>query len=188
MGEDNLTYNQSSLISKSYKFTSTRYHLSKQTLFSFHIICKTLFSPRFYEFITMSYGEFTIIYDLVIVLLCIIILIFAVTLVILCKKTPIEAEDESIPLTRISASVYSLMEIDGATDGFNHRRIIGKGRLGTVYAAVMPKGELVAVKRIHPRLVLTNAGFGFSSILKCLSLAHHPHVVPITGKYSYKAS
>ncbi|KAL8468115.1 hypothetical protein ACS0TY_031377 [Phlomoides rotata] len=130
----------------------------------------------------MNYGdEFTIVYDLVVVLLCIIILILAIVLVVICKKTPVKAEDESIPLARICASVYSLMEIDAATDGFNHRRVIGKGRLGTVYAAVMPKGELVAVKRIHPRLVLTNAGFGFSSILKCLSLADHPHIVPITG-------
>lgn len=129
----------------------------------------------------MSYGELTLIDDLVLVLLSIGIMIFAVILFILCKKKPIKAEDETLPLAKLPASSYPLMEIDSATDGFSHRRIIGKGRLGIVYAAVLPKGELVAVKRIHPRLVLNNAGFGFSSILKWLSLADHPHVVPITG-------
>ncbi|KAI3456222.1 hypothetical protein Pfo_012885 [Paulownia fortunei] len=129
----------------------------------------------------MSYGEITGIYDIFLVLLSICIMILAVILFILCKQKPVKTEEETLPVAKLSASSYPLMEIDTATDGFNHRRIIGKGRLGTVYAAVMPKGELVAVKRIHPRLVLNNAGFGFSSILKWLSLADHPHVVPITG-------
>ncbi|KAL2244421.1 serine/threonine-protein kinase-like protein ACR4 [Sesamum indicum] len=127
----------------------------------------------------MSYEEITII-GLVLLSLCVVIL--ALILFIICKRKPVkDEEEEALPVAKLSASSYPLTEIDAATDAFNHRRIIGKGRLGTVYAAVMPKGELVAVKRIHPRLVLNNAGFGFSSILKWLSLADHPHVVPITG-------
>ncbi|KAK6124383.1 hypothetical protein DH2020_041876 [Rehmannia glutinosa] len=130
----------------------------------------------------MSDAEITIIYDAVLVLLSVSILFFAVILFVLCRRNRVkEADEETHPTAKICAPSYPLTEIDAATDGFNHRRIIGKGRLGTVYAAVMPKGELVAVKRIHPRLVLNNAGFGFSSILKCLSLCDHPHVVPITG-------
>ncbi|KAL0442720.1 UNVERIFIED_CONTAM: Serine/threonine-protein kinase-like protein CCR2 [Sesamum latifolium] len=120
--------------------------------------------------------------SLVLLSLCVVIL--ALILFIICKrKLPVQDEEdqEALPVAKLSASSYPLSEIDAATDAFNHRRIIGKGRLGTVYAAVMPKGELVAVKRIHPRLVLNNAGFGFSSILKWLSLPDHPHVVPITG-------
>ncbi|KAK4439986.1 Serine/threonine-protein kinase-like protein CCR2 [Sesamum alatum] len=127
----------------------------------------------------MSYEEITII-ALVLLSLCVMILAL-ILIFIICKQKPVEEEEEALPVAKLSASSYPLMEIDAATDAFNHRRIIGKGRLGTVYAAVMPKGELVAVKRIHPRLVLNNAGFGFSSILKWLSLADHPHVVPITG-------
>ncbi|KAL9146326.1 hypothetical protein ABFS82_13G103000 [Erythranthe guttata] len=137
----------------------------------------------------MIYGEIAMIYDIGLIILSVSIIIFAVTLCVLCKKKSVtgveeeeEEEEETVRVAKVSATAYPLTEIDAATDGFNSRRIIGKGRLGTVYVAVMrPKGELVAVKRIHPRLVLNNAGFGFSSILKYLSLADHPHVVPITG-------
>ncbi|PIN06048.1 Serine/threonine protein kinase [Handroanthus impetiginosus] len=131
----------------------------------------------------MGDDEFTLIYYVSMILLSICIIIFVIILFVLCKRKPVgeEEEEEALPVAKPSASSYPLMEIDAATDGFNHRRIIGKGRLGTVYAAVMPKGELVAVKRIHPRLVLNNAGFGFSSILRWLSRVDHPHVVPITG-------
>ncbi|KAL3617081.1 hypothetical protein CASFOL_039475 [Castilleja foliolosa] len=133
----------------------------------------------------MSNGK-KVSYDVVLGLLSLTIVIFAAALFILCKRRQIKADDEeegetNIRVAKLSATSYSLMEIDAATDGFNHRSIIGKGRIGTVYAAVMTKGEFVAAKRIHPRLVLNNAGFGFSSVLKLLSLADHPHVVPIIG-------
>lgn len=131
----------------------------------------------------MSYVEFSTVYDLLLGILAVSIAAFALILFFLCRNRGVRAEDEEsiIPLPKASAPSIPLTEIDAATDGFNRRRIIGEGRLGTVYAAVTPKGELVAVKRIHPSLVLNNAGFGFSSVLKWLSSADHPHVVPITG-------
>ncbi|KAA8519741.1 hypothetical protein F0562_013997 [Nyssa sinensis] len=125
----------------------------------------------------ISHGE-AMAYDAVMALLSTSFIILAIILlVIFCRRKP---EETTVP-TKLCALPYSLMDIDSATDGFNHRRIIGKGRLGTVYAAILPSGELVAVKRIHPWLVLSNAGFGFPAVLKWLSLAHHPNVVPILG-------
>ncbi|XP_058771540.1 LOW QUALITY PROTEIN: serine/threonine-protein kinase-like protein ACR4 [Vicia villosa] len=118
-------------------------------------------------------------YDTIMATLSISLIILAIILFFLCKKKPVESE-ETLPVKH-SARAYPLTEIDAATNGFNHRRIIGKGRLGTVYAGVLESEELVAVKRIHPVLVLSNAGFGFSSVIKWLSLAHHPNVVPIIG-------
>lgn len=97
----------------------------------------------------------------------------------MCKKKPLDSE-ETLPI-KLCACPYPLSDIDAATDGFSNRRIIGQGRLGTVYAALLSTGELAAVKRIHPRLVLSNAGFGFASVIKTLSLAQHPNIVPILG-------
>ncbi|KAL5576675.1 hypothetical protein UlMin_018374 [Ulmus minor] len=110
-----------------------------------------------------------------------VILVIILILKLLCKKKPIESQ-ETLPI-KVCARAYQLTNVDTATDGFNRRRIIGEGRLGTVYAAVSESGDdqLVAVKRIHPRLVLSNAGFGFSTVLKSISLAQHPNIVPILG-------
>ncbi|CAL5411291.1 unnamed protein product [Camellia sinensis] len=127
----------------------------------------------------MSHGE-DIAYNVVMAFLSFSLIALGVILFFLYKNKPVDEFQETIP-TKLYASPYSLMDIDSATDGFNHRRLIGQGRLGTVYAAVLPSGELVAVKRIHPRIVLSNAGFGFSSMLKWLSLAHHPNIVPVLG-------
>ncbi|XP_022850917.1 serine/threonine-protein kinase-like protein ACR4 [Olea europaea var. sylvestris] len=125
--------------------------------------------------------QIIIIYDFLLAFLSISIIILVVLLLIFCKKKPIKAEETLRPAKRFACS-YSLMEIDAATERFNDRRVIGKGHLGTVYAAVMPpNGEIVAVKRIHPWLVLNNPGFGFSSKLKWLSLAENPHLVPVLG-------
>ncbi|RYR36081.1 hypothetical protein Ahy_A10g051132 isoform A [Arachis hypogaea] len=122
-------------------------------------------------------------YDLVMVALSISLIVLAVVLFLACKKKPVESE-ETLPV-KFCARAYPLMELDAATDGFNHRRIVGQGRLGTVYAATLSNAELVAVKRIHPFLVLSNAGFGFSSVLKWLSLAQHPNVVPIMASLEF---
>ncbi|WJX26694.1 non-specific serine/threonine protein kinase [Trifolium repens] len=126
----------------------------------------------------MSLGEH-IAYDTIMVTLSISLIILGIILYFACKKKPVESE-ETLSVKH-SAHAYPLTEIDVATNGFNHRRIIGKGRLGTVYAGKLENEELVAVKRIHPVLVLSNAGFGFSSVMKWLSLAQHPNVVPIIG-------
>lgn len=107
------------------------------------------------------------------------VLAIVLVLVLVCKKKPIESQ-ETLPV-KVCARAHPLTNMDAATDGFSRRRVIGEGRLGTVYAAVLEGGELVAVKRIHPRLVLSNAGFGFSTILKSLSRAQHPNIVPIIG-------
>lgn len=128
----------------------------------------------------MSGGEIIIIYNVILAILAIIITILVILLFICCKKKPIKVE-ETLPTKQIACS-YSLIDIHAATDGFNYRRIIGQGRIGCVYLGILPNGDQqVAIKRIHPRLVLSNAGFGFSSMMKWLSLADHPNVVPILG-------
>ncbi|XP_010245579.1 PREDICTED: serine/threonine-protein kinase-like protein ACR4 [Nelumbo nucifera] len=122
-------------------------------------------------------------YDGVMALLATALLLLGVALIfILCKKKePAAVESEESLHLKLSVRAYSLTDVDAATDGFNKRQIIGQGRLGTVYEAHLTGGELIAIKRIHPRLVLSNAGFGFSSIVKSLSFADHPHIVPIIG-------
>ncbi|XP_021912752.1 serine/threonine-protein kinase-like protein CCR2 [Carica papaya] len=123
-------------------------------------------------------------YDFVLAFLSITSVVLGIVLVIVCRKRKpvlMESEESRLVPIKLSARTYPLTDIDAATDGFNNLRIIGRGRLGIVYAATLPTSELVAVKRIHPGLVLSNAGFGFSSVIKTLSLAQHQNIVPILG-------
>ncbi|KAJ8761096.1 hypothetical protein K2173_000775 [Erythroxylum novogranatense] len=119
-------------------------------------------------------------YYFTIAILSISFIILCLTLLFRCRKRTVESQETPLPV-KLSAQAYPLTDIDVATDGFNHRRVIGKGRLGTVYAAVLPRGDIVAVKRIHPSRVLCNAALGFSSMLKSLSLVQHPNLVSILG-------
>ncbi|XP_071739233.1 serine/threonine-protein kinase-like protein ACR4 [Rutidosis leptorrhynchoides] len=142
----------------------------------------------------MKHGE-RLAYHIVLAFLSLTIFLFIILFIFILlknKKKPKLNEtvydqnsDQESPSVKLCASPYTLVDIDVATDGFNERRIIGKGRLGTVYAAVLARGELVAIKRIHPRFVLRSSGLGvglgFSSILKWLSLANHPNVLSILG-------
>ncbi|KAJ6767048.1 SERINE/THREONINE-PROTEIN KINASE-LIKE PROTEIN ACR4 [Salix purpurea] len=110
--------------------------------------------------------------------------ILGLVLLFFCRKKPVESE-ESLPAARISAQAYPSTDIDAATDGFNHRRIIGTGRLSTVYAAVLPSDQKpVAVKRIHPSLVLSNACFGFPSMLKNTLFGSAPEPSPYTRVFT----
>lgn len=122
-------------------------------------------------------------YASVLSLLSLSLLLLIIFLFLLCRKKPNRSDNESLlPETKPAGQSYPLTELDSATDGFNQRRIIGSGRLGTVYAAILPDHKnLVAVKRIHPGLVLSKPGFGFSTVLKTLSSSHHPNVVSILG-------
>ncbi|CAA7020462.1 unnamed protein product [Microthlaspi erraticum] len=121
-------------------------------------------------------------YVSVLSLLSLSLLLLIVFLFLLCRKKPIRSDESLLPETKPAGHAYPLTELDSATDGFNQRRILGSGRLGTVYAAVLPEHKnLVAVKRIHPGLVLSKPGFGFSTVLKTLSSSHHPNVVSIVG-------
>ncbi|KAF8118601.1 hypothetical protein N665_0004s0082 [Sinapis alba] len=121
-------------------------------------------------------------YASVLSLLSLFLLLLIIFLLLLCRKKPIRSDESLLPKTKPAGTTYPLTELDSATDGFSQRRIIGSGRLGTVYAAVIPSHKnLVAVKRIHPGLVLSKPGSGFTTVLKTLSSALHPNVVSILG-------
>ncbi|KAB1201092.1 Serine/threonine-protein kinase-like protein ACR4 [Morella rubra] len=127
----------------------------------------------------MSHGEH-IGYYVLMVCLSISLIVLGIVLYLACKRRPVESHEETLS-SKPCARAYPLMDIDAATDGFNHHRIVGQGRLGTVYAGTLEQGELVAVKRIHPRFVLSNAGSGFLTVIKSLSFAQHPNIVSVLG-------
>lgn len=98
----------------------------------------------------MRHGE-KLAYHIVLAFLSLTIFLFIILFIFLILKNKKNTKlndntvydqnsDQESPSIKLCAAPYSLVDIDVATDGFNERRIIGKGRLGTVYAAVLAGG------------------------------------------------
>lgn len=121
--------------------------------------------------------------DVVVGVVSAVLLALAAVLVFLCRRRRVAelSDEENRAPCRPPVQSFPFSAIEAATDGFGSRRCLGGGRLGAVYRAVSAGGVSFAVKRIHPHLVLTNAGLGFSSRVRSLSAAYHPNVVPILG-------
>ncbi|KAL4361413.1 hypothetical protein GQ457_04G002230 [Hibiscus cannabinus] len=97
--------------------------------------------------------------------------------------------------------IFSVLEFNGrelheniskATEDFSSDYRIGSGRYGTVYRAVLPTGQIVAVKKLHQSedSILINNLKAFESEIVALSEIKHHNIVKMCGfcshtKHSY---
>ncbi|KAJ3683406.1 hypothetical protein LUZ60_013633 [Juncus effusus] len=116
------------------------------------------------------------------------LLILSLLLFFYCKKqcqlsaAATSTTDDTSVTALLRARPVPMSELETATNGFHHAYLIGKGRIGTVYKATTSPGQAVAIKRLHPRLVLNHPGPTFSFIIKSVSFAAgHPNIVPVLG-------
>lgn len=129
----------------------------------------------------MNHEDSTISVDSAIALVGVFLLALSVVLYVICKKRCAVDPDDTSTVAILPAHSHQLSDVESATDGFHGSRVVGEGRLGTVYKATSATGDTYTVKRIHHHLVLGNPGVSFSSRMKSLSYANHPNVVPILG-------
>lgn len=130
-------------------------------------------------------------YALAAALLALLLVILSLFVFLFCKRRwppspPCGTAEEASVTALLRAGPVPMSELEAATDGFHHSRLIGKGCLGAVYEASAGPGagagRAVAIKRLHPHVVLSRPGPGFSVEMKCLSgVASHPNVVAVLG-------
>ena len=93
----------------------------------------------------------------------------------LLLQQQISSSKESVEKTKL----YSIEELERATDGFNSSRIVGKGGLGTVYKGMLPDGSIVAIKKSN---TLDEKQLDqFVNEVLILSQINHRHIVRLLG-------
>lgn len=78
-----------------------------------------------------------------------------------------------------TAKIYSLSEIERATDTFDSRRILGEGGFGIVYSGVLEDGRKVAVKVL--KRDDRQGSREFLAEVEMLSRLHHRNLVKLFG-------
>ncbi|XP_021716443.1 receptor-like serine/threonine-protein kinase ALE2 [Chenopodium quinoa] len=78
-----------------------------------------------------------------------------------------------------SAKIFSLHDIEIATDGFDSSRILGEGGFGVVYRGIFDDGEQVAVKVL--KRDKRHGIHEFLSEVEMLSRLHHKNLVKLLG-------
>nr|XP_011461107.1 PREDICTED: probable leucine-rich repeat receptor-like protein kinase At5g49770 isoform X3 [Fragaria vesca subsp. vesca] len=77
------------------------------------------------------------------------------------------------------ARLFSFKELKECTNSFSEANDIGSGGYGKVYQAVLPTGEMVAIKRAKKESM--QGGIEFKAEVELLSRAHHNNLVSLLG-------
>lgn len=80
----------------------------------------------------------------------------------------------------LTVKMFSLRELEKATDGFSLKRVLGEGGFGRVYHGTMEDGSEVAVKKLLRRED-QSGDREFIAEVEILSRLHHRNLVKLIG-------
>ncbi|DAD49375.1 TPA_asm: hypothetical protein HUJ06_031797 [Nelumbo nucifera] len=128
--------------------------------------------------------------------LIIVITVPLASLAIFLPILPISRNYDLVGATSFSVWNYNkkliFEDIVNATENFNDKHCIGKGGQGSVYKAILPTGDVFAVKRLHPstsdedRLHDNQWNKNFQSEIYALTEIRHRNIVKLHGFCSNK--
>eukprot|EP00250_Pteridium_aquilinum_P010843 c19666_g2_i1 orf=206-2053(+) len=81
----------------------------------------------------------------------------------------------------ISASGYSVADLQLATNSFSQEQLIGAGALGSVYRGELPNGKLLAVKKIDQSSSLSIQEEEFTEFVSSISRLRHANLAELVG-------
>jgi hypothetical protein len=84
-------------------------------------------------------------------------------------------------MSSIKATVYSVADLQIATDSFNIENLIGEGTFGRVYKAQFNDGKVLAVKKLSSAILPHTASDEFAELVTKISKLHHPNLTELVG-------
>ncbi|CAL5421393.1 unnamed protein product [Camellia sinensis] len=109
-----------------------------------------------------------------------------ITLTLVWIYKPVEdwqLKDHNPPAKRRhGSSVFTLKEMEEATNSFSEENLVGKGGFGRVYKAILRSGEVVAIKKMElPPFKAAEGEREFRVEVDILSRLDHPNLVSLIG-------
>ncbi|KAG0479497.1 hypothetical protein HPP92_010136 [Vanilla planifolia] len=92
-------------------------------------------------------------------------------------KTPVK-KAKSAPF---KTTMYSVADLQMATDSFSVDNLIGEGSLGRVYRAQFTGGKVLAVKKINSSSIPNQSSDLFIEVVSNISSLHHPNLSELVG-------
>ncbi|KAL8167854.1 hypothetical protein V2J09_009353 [Rumex salicifolius] len=80
-----------------------------------------------------------------------------------------------------SAKLYSISELQLATNNFSQENFLGEGSLGSVHRGEFPEGQVFAVKNVNTISLSLHEEEQFLDTIRAASRLRHPNIVRLTG-------
>ncbi|CAK9159338.1 unnamed protein product [Ilex paraguariensis] len=81
----------------------------------------------------------------------------------------------------IFARLYTVAELQSATNSFSEESLLGEGSLGSVYRAEFPNGQIFAVKNINTEALSLVEEEQFLEVIRNAARLKHPNIVTLLG-------
>ncbi|CAD6205003.1 unnamed protein product [Miscanthus lutarioriparius] len=81
----------------------------------------------------------------------------------------------------VKATIYSVADLQMATDSFNMDNLIGEGTFGRVYRAQFSDGKVLAVKKLNSTALPRQSSDDFYELVSNISKLHHPNLSELVG-------
>ncbi|PRQ44525.1 putative protein kinase RLK-Pelle-LRR-V family [Rosa chinensis] len=81
----------------------------------------------------------------------------------------------------VRIKLYTVAELQSATNSFAEEKFLGQGSLGSVYKAEFPDGQILAVKNIKMSGLSFHEEEQFLDVVWTVSRLMHPNIVPLVG-------
>ncbi|XP_039779637.1 protein STRUBBELIG-RECEPTOR FAMILY 7-like isoform X4 [Panicum virgatum] len=81
----------------------------------------------------------------------------------------------------IKATVYSVADLQMATDSFSFDNLVGEGTFGRVYRAQFNDGKVLAIKKLDSTVMPFQSSDDFAELVSNISKLHHPNLNELVG-------